>query len=750
MRITRGFTGLGLLLAGLALISASAHAQVAVPPEVQPAPAAAGEQQAAVASGIDVTADRLEYEADRKLLVGSGNVVVKQGPDILSADIVTVHTETEDAYATGNVVFEREGQIWRGDELTYNFRTRTGNFGEFTAFVEPYYIRGDDSERVAADEYVIENATITPCEGDTPGFLVRASNARILHGTRLKARNVVIFLGAVPIMYLPFWSYDIGREKTNIDALPGYSSKLGAYLLLGFNYNLTTNLRAATHVDYYSDRGVGFGQDFKWRAGTTNLPTRGMITGYYIDDDMPYKDEEEELARADTVDEVENQRFRVRLDHTQPFTDRTWLLANIHYLSDPDILEDFFRIEYRNQAEPENRATLVHRGDRYTAGLQVNKRLNDFYENVDRVPELTLDFQRQQIADSRFYYQGENSASFLQRVYEEDSGDEDYEAFRADSAHTLYYPTKHFGFLNIIPRAGYRATYYSETREMTYTTNAVPVTDTNGVAVFTAEGLPVTTSDVQRVTEEMGADVRHRYELGVETSFKAFKVLKDPSALGEGGLRHVAEPYANYTFVPEPNLLPENLYQFDDIDEFEKEHFIRLGMRNKLQTKRSSRVADYIDADLYADYRLEPEEDEEDFGPLNFKVELSPAEWLLVELDGEYDWYGEGLTEINSQVGILMADKSSVSVEHRYRKDSKDEVQGEIVLFPEARWSVGSYMRYDLEVSQVQEQSYYIQHKDDCLGVTVGYSGRGDDWDAWLKLWLVAFPDAILGAEGHY
>ena len=45
-------------------------------------------------------------------------------------------------------------------------------------------------------------------------------------------------------------------------------------------------------------------------------------------------------------------------------------------------------------------------------------------------------------------------------MYPDGSAKEDYDAFRFDTSHRLYYPTKHFGWLNFIPRTGYRGTWY--------------------------------------------------------------------------------------------------------------------------------------------------------------------------------------------------------------------------------------------------------------------------------------------------
>jgi LPS-assembly protein len=714
---------------------------------------------------VEVTADRLEYEADGKLLVGIGNVIVRQNTDTLRADTVTVNTETEVAHATGNVIFEREGRIWQGEELTYNFRTREGDFGSTEAFVDPYYLFADESEKVSADVLEMRHVLMTTCEGENPQFYIRTKKANVIGKTRIKAYNVVFFLGPVPIFYFPYFTYDIER-RTNFDFLPGYSSLWGAYLLTAYNYRLNDYMHGSTHLDYRTRRGWGVGQDFKWRSETNHL--RGDFTSYYANDEKPFRDEDQEEEREELVD---SDRYKLTLVHSHLMTPRDYFLINAGYVSDPYMLEDFFRDEFRDQAEPSHEVSLSHRGDNFTAGILINKRLNDFYENVDRLPEVDLSLQRQRIADTRFYYEGENSAVYLKKLYEKESGKEDYDAFRVDTEHTLLYPTKHFGFLNLIPRVGYQGTWYSKTKEQKTRTVTVQVSS-NQVVNGVTNTISSFTNKVESYIDDGGAKFRNLFELGLESSFKAFKVLREPIQ-NEGGLRHVAEPYVNYTYVPTPNLEPRHVYQFDRIDSLDKVNHIKLGMRNKLQTKQQGSlfdpvamqtnnftiVHDVVDLDIYTYYRFKYNEDnpyEHEFAPITLDGELRPARWMMVDFEGDYDTYESEFREFDARLGLIAPDASRLYFEYLYRKNpGEDEAYNnattlQLDLFPEQRWSLGSYWRYDLEESHMEEQAYYIEHRMSCLGMSVGYSGRGDDWDIWLELWLLAFPDSRMGAEGHY
>jgi len=698
---------------------------------------AAGHRQSASLGEVEIRADRLEYEADRNLLVGVGNVVVRRGQEELRADCISVNTRTRDAYATGNVIFRRGRSVWRGQELTYNFRTGRGDFGAFSAFMDPYYIRAADSERVSSNEYLLRDVTITTCESEKPDFLVRASSARIFGDERLKARNVVVFLGPLPVFYLPVWSQKLHREKTNLDVVPGYSSKMGFFLLTAYNYRLNPVLRAATHLDYRSRRGVGVGQDFRWEDPSHGYS--GKLQLYYTSDDKPYEDDEEDEKELGLVD---SSRYRIKLEHTQQLTARDYLTLEGQYLSDPDVLEDFFNREYRQTRQPENRVALRHRGDYFTAGLELNARINDFYEQVERLPEATLVLPQQEIPGTPFYLEAENSAAYLRRVYPDYSDRDDYDAFRVDVHPVISYPTRHFGFLNLIPSVGGRLTWYSSSREQETVTNTVSETVTNVEAGVTTVVERVT-NRVDTVTREAGATTRTMLELGLETSFKAFRELVPPRG-NEGGLRHVVEPYAQYTYVPEPNVTAEELYQFDSIDRLGKEHTVRLGVRNKLQTKWSGRIHDLVDADISALYRIETEGDEDSLGPLDFNVELQPVKWISADVDGRYDLGESELSRVNLSATAKEAWLGDVTLEYDYRKDRRNLAGLGINLLPEARWSLSTYWRYEFDDQRLEEQSYYLQHKTECLGLGIGYEGRGDEWTIWARIWLLAFPESVI------
>src|SRR5829696_1458918 len=74
---------------------------------------------------INTQALRNEFRPDTGVITYQGNVLITYGPIVLTADTVEIDMQTGEALAKGNVVLQREsGELWRGERLAYNFKTR--------------------------------------------------------------------------------------------------------------------------------------------------------------------------------------------------------------------------------------------------------------------------------------------------------------------------------------------------------------------------------------------------------------------------------------------------------------------------------------------------------------------------------------------------------------------------------------------------------------------------------------------------
>jgi len=696
---------------------------------------------------VDVSAPSVDFEQGGKKMIASGGVTVTRGNEKLTANKIIFDKVTEMAMATGNVVFTKATLVWRGETFAYNLADGSWSTSGFDAFYDPFRMSAESATKTN-DYFLLTHAVVTTCTNE-PGnyhYTMNCQRVRVYPNDHFVARHMVLRFGGIPLLYVPYWYSSLNDRSVGMSMQAGYGGRMGAYVLTSTKYWMSPNLRGITHLDYRTERGPAVGQEVGWV--NDNDTGKGRIYGYYTDDQGVEKD----FNKGYHSTLIDSQRYRLSLDHMQTFGPQDYFLSDFTYLSDQYVLEDFFEREYRNNFQPQNYATLVHREENTTISLSAYKRLNDFYEAVDRLPELAVDVQRTQIADSPFYYEGRNSVVYLQKLYPDGSGEDDYSSGRADTSHEIYYPTRHFGFLNITPRTGYRATYYSDTVAWGSVTQFVATVTSNSSGVVTSG----TKTNVSQMASSRGSDLRSMVNLGLETSFRAFRVVNNEENMFGTGLRHVVEPYTDYTFVPEPNLRPAQLYQFDEIDALDRRNDLLFGVRNRFQTKRQKEVSDIANVDIFTTYSFEEADQDKPFSTVGMKSEFNLATWFQIYMDGTYDVYSNQVATFNTQARFKLDDWRA-NIEQRYLVDSSSLWITDLAWLPNTRWEFGIYDRFEAQTSRLEEQGITVTRKYDCMSVALG--GRympayirddgshcAADYRVMFELSFLAFPNIKLGS----
>ncbi|MCF7848886.1 MAG: outer membrane protein assembly factor BamD [Kiritimatiellales bacterium] len=646
---------------------------------------------------LELNADRLEYVDNT--IIASGSVTGRFEDVTLLAEKISANPETGDLHLEGDIFFSQGANYWQGSGLDYNFKTKSGLFGPSEMFFDPAYVSAENVQRVSTNEFLLKNASFTTCPRAHPHFHATAKEAHLIDETYIKAKGMTFYYGKIPVMYLPYWERRL--EDRIFTTWTGYSSEMGAFLLTETQLPITDNIDSKTRIDFRTRRGVGLGQGFDWAYSNAV----GEVSAYYLNDQDPHNHNDSATDRT-LIDE---DRYRINLEHRQKFADTHYLDITGDYISDPDVLDDFFNREYRTLAQPENYASYVYGHEYFGAETLVSKELNDFYDNTDRIGQ-SLDLYRTRLGDSPFYFQSDNNAYYLERIYSSTNKiDNDYDAVRLDSANTLYAPLR-LGVLNLIPRATYRATYYSDSP-------------------------PLGTEDDK---------MRHIFETGAEASFKAYKTLTQRRGFYGDGIRHKIEPYVDYTYRLDPSVGPNDLYQFDHVDTLDERNDIKLGLRNVLQTKRNKRNTYIVDLDIFTYYRFDHSSMQEDFDYLYADMRMPLTERIMLDVEGAYDWYGGDFPIVDTRLG-WHHDDVILSMEHRYKHNLQSLWTPRVELFPNQKVSLDFYMRYDGENSELEETEVILYYTYCCMRYGLGYRHEDDDNDeVWFTFTLSAFPDSAL------
>jgi hypothetical protein len=680
------------------------------------------------------------------------------GDAVLTADNVFVNTKTGDADADGNVRIESGDLLWVGDHIHYNFKTRQMRSEQFRTGKLPVFaggtqLTGDGSNRV----YTARSAFFTTDDAADPAYKIRASRIKIIPGKSVQMWNAVAYVDGVPVFYYPYYHRDISSKANNFMFIPGYRSRYGAYVLSTYRWYLGDLADGIIHADYRAKRGPGAGPDVNLHLGQWGDAT---IKYYYQHDSRPDYSTNA-FPQFGPIPE-NRQRFYLGWQAT-PATNLN-LKALVNYQSDPLFLHDFFEGDYRANPQPNTFVEANKYWDNWSLDALTTPRVNSFYDQVERLPDVKLTGYRQEVLDTPVYYDSESSVGWYRDydsyassntngLYAGTNGFYAASAARADTYHQFTLPWTFFNWLNVTPRVGGRLTYYSS---QSY--NSVNVTN----------GLP--SSDVYREV----------FNTGVGTSFKASQLWSDAtnSFWQVDGLRHIIEPSANYVFVPDPSTPPAALPQFDgqqpslmlqpvdfpdynSIDSIDTQNVIRFGLRNVLQTKRDGQLEDLVNWNMLLDWRLDPKSDQSSLNDLYSQFVVRPRTWLTLESQVRYDIDRGDLNMSFHQVTFSPNDRWSWGIGHWYLREGtwgdytwngNDYITSTLFYRMSDNWGVRAVHDFNSETGRLQEQSYTLYR--DLRSWTAALTfrveddvGSSQDFTIAFSLSLKASPSTQVGED---
>jgi len=90
--------------------------------------------------------------------------------------------------------------------------------------------------------------------------------------------------------------------------------------------------------------------------------------------------------------------------------------ALVNYQSDPLVSHDFFEDSYAENPQPNTFTEVNKYWNNWSLDAETTPQVNDFFNQVERLPDVRLTGFRQQVFNTPFYYESESSAGYY-RMY---------------------------------------------------------------------------------------------------------------------------------------------------------------------------------------------------------------------------------------------------------------------------------------------------------------------------------------------
>jgi len=291
----------------------------------------------------NITANSLTYNDKEGTYLAEGDVVISKGGQTLFTEHAQFNVKTGIAGVSGGLRLETEGDVVTGRQGTFNLNTQTGEIEDASLFLKEnhYYIRGSRMQKVGEDTYVIQECTLTTCDGAHPDWTLTGSEVRVTIEGYGTVTHSAFRVKDLPIIYVPYMIFP-AKTKRQTGLLPpsiGYSTLNGAELELPLYWAISDQTDATFYGRYMTRRGYMQGVEFRYIQNETS---KGTLDFDILSDREASKDmTDEDSLDVTPFDRTNSTRYWLRgwADQDLPLDMTARLDAD--YVSDQDYLREF-------------------------------------------------------------------------------------------------------------------------------------------------------------------------------------------------------------------------------------------------------------------------------------------------------------------------------------------------------------------------------------------------------------------------
>ncbi|NDV61835.1 hypothetical protein G0Q06_05170 [Puniceicoccales bacterium CK1056] len=629
------------------------------------------------AQAPELSADApIAYSEDTGMLIATGNAVYTDEDTTVEAEEILYNRDSNKIEASGNVRVTRKGIRLLANAVTYDASNKTFSADQFRAGYPPAFISGESFS--GSLEQIDFNNIHLYFQEPVPGSAkLSVGRATYVSNEYLRAENVGFSTFGNFHLPLPGFTYVFGTPAIDLDVSAGYQDNLGAYLQTEWLYPFFQTLSLGANFDLYSQRGVLVGPVLEYRSQDRRI--KAFLSSGWIQDNS-----RKERGIDILGEPIEEDRGFVDFGIQWRNEGSLQFQGRGTYLSDSEVLRDFRRNAYFDRFHPDTFADFTWQKSSFLLNVFARTQINDFYQMVERLPEVRAEWLPSEIARTGFYIQAAATATRyrLQEIIPSTGtvlfpsnslglpsmpiagglfpGDmvssEVYQ--RLDGTATITRPFHGPSGIDLVLRGGARWSYYTSD-------NPFPSGTTSDERLMGELGFDLSQTLARTYSVELP-------KLGIEKLYHQSRVsLKYRWHPGAEEAPN-APPFDLYPYHASPTTLDlADLWQVDGLRDWS---VARFGWEHELMVAGSEgNYRDFLRLNFYQDLLLSEDRGEDQWEAFYAQLDFTPAAWFRLQFAQKFRPEGFTNEAAFMRATVRSSDLWSVSFQAEYLKSAIEQ-----------------------------------------------------------------------------
>lgn len=511
--------------------------------------------------------------------------------------------------AEGDLMVRYKNRVFVGEELEYDFISKTGNIYFGKTYASPWYMGGGKIELRSDGSYEVYNVSVTTCENADSSWDIRAESLKVSDKSMLDAKKVRFRLFKFLKLWIPSFKMNLKKFFTSPILKYKFNWDKGAGPRASFRYQAFSYSEFACFLRLDYRLSKGFGGAIETEYYPSHKRTTMETKNYLASDILP-------------TDPKKRRRYRIQgAYHTISPSGTTKVDLTWDKYSDINMPGDFKSDDFEINTEKKTELFITHFQKDLISFVHARPRVNTFNSLKQDIPTFYSTIRPIYIPYVGIISNNWVNTSYLDYAYSNKLSPSlpDFYAWRLQTFNEIYRPF-FLGPINFTPLVGVTGIFYSRSPNNTH-------------------------------SEALGTIF---YSALLNTQiYRYFSNHK-----------HLIEPYIYYYAISNPTSRTDDHYIFSLEDGYHRLNQLKFGLKNFLfSTKRHIGKASF-DSDLYANFFID------DLCPKIPKIYLNlnwnlPSVYFLTSF--AWNIHRQTLDYSNLRFGWTISRDLAFSCEFRYR-----------------------------------------------------------------------------------